>query len=557
MISLFLTNSIDPTRTITLRNKFVAEMRNRFASLMIDIRQAVIELDVFGLVEETRVTVNASGLSSKQYDFPRNDQKVEAFVKWLKAKNEEYFFTDGKQGLRMAFDLISSDPNSARSTWMKLYIDSAYQQGIRRARQELRKKGIEIDEGQLGGEPIVSAFNGPVHADRVGLIYTRAYSSLQGITAEMESVVSDVLAMGLADGRGPREIARLLNKAITGDGTGADLSIIDSLGRKVPARRRAEVLARTEVIRAHHSANIGEYKAAGILGINVQVEWLTAGDSRVCPKCSPMNGKLFQIDDAEYIIPAHPQCRCVALPYIPEDSPGRQEVLPKPDNSNSDAPNPWAPVWKTDAEISLMDYQTIGHQSINEYLRKGEFGTTPFMDKRITDIDSLFDKEVAQPVKLFRGDNGGASFDLFKHSGIKKEMSDLGLNFANHDSFLNSSPPSGKNWNEYLTEKLSGEIFEDKAFISTAKSKAIVDKKFADFAPFTPQGGQGIFHIKGISKSLNVDAITEKRLRESERLLPRGTKFKINKVTVLMGKTDGKTGPVIEGFKLRWDIEII
>jgi len=319
MISLFLTNSIDPTRTITLRNKFVAEMRNRFASLMIDIRQAVIELDVFGLIEETRVTVNASGLSSKQYDFPRNDQKVEAFVKWLKAKNEEYFFTDGKQGLRMAFDLISSNPNSARSTWMKLYIDSAYQQGIRRARQELRKKGIEIDEGQLGGEPIVSAFNGPVHADRVGLIYTRAYSSLQGITAEMESVVSDVLAMGLADGRGPREIARLLNKAITGDGTGADLSIIDSLGRKIPARRRAEVLARTEVIRAHHSANIGEYKAAGILGINVQVEWLTAGDDRVCPKCSPMNGKLFLIDDAEYIIPAHPQCRCVALPYIPED----------------------------------------------------------------------------------------------------------------------------------------------------------------------------------------------------------------------------------------------
>jgi len=319
MISLFLTNSIDPTRTITLRNKFVAEMRNRFASLMIDIRQAIVELDVFGLVEETRVTVNASGLSSKQYDFPRNDQKVEAFVKWLKAKNEEYFFTDGKQGLRMAFDLISSDPNSARSTWMKLYIDSAYQQGIRRARQELRKKGIEIDEGQLGGEPIVSAFNGPVHADRVGLIYTRAYSSLQGITAEMESVVSDVLAMGLADGRGPREIARLLDKAITGDGTPSDLSIIDSLGRKIPSRRRAEILARTEIIRAHHSANIGEYKAAGILGINVQVEWLTAGDSRVCPKCAPLNGKLFSIDDAEYIIPAHPQCRCVALPYIPEN----------------------------------------------------------------------------------------------------------------------------------------------------------------------------------------------------------------------------------------------
>lgn len=315
-----MVNSIDPTRTITLRYRFVAEVRSRFSSLMADIKEAVIELDVLAMSpEQPRLTFNAAGLSSKQFDFPRSDQKIEAFVEWLRGKNQEYLLSSrrNRTGINIFTDQLSTKPTEARESWMSTFIDSGYQQGIRRARQELKRKGIEIDDGAFGGDGIQVAFNGPVHADRVGLIYTRAYSSLKGITAEMESVVSDVLAMGIADGKGPREIAKSLDKAITGDG--ANLEIVDSLGRKIPARRRAEILARTEVIRAHHSANIGEYKAAGLMGIQIQAEHLTAGDARVCPKCAPLNGKIYKLDEAENIIPVHPQCRCVAIPYIPKD----------------------------------------------------------------------------------------------------------------------------------------------------------------------------------------------------------------------------------------------
>lgn len=318
----FIVNSIDPTKTITIRNRFVAEVRSRFGRLMADIKEAVIELDVLALSQEQqRLSLNASGLSTKQFDFPRSDQKIEAFVKWLRGKSEEYLLSSRRKrtGINITFDNLLTNPTEARDSWISTFIDSAYQRGIRRARQELKCKGIEIDDGSEGLEtdPIQVSFNGPVHVDRVGLIYTRAYTSLKSITAEMESTVSDVLAMGIADGKGPREIARLLDKAITGDG--ASLEIIDSLGRKIPARRRAEILARTEVIRAHHSANIGEYKAAGLMGIQIQAEHLTAGDDRVCSICAPLNGKRYSIEEAEYIIPVHPQCRCVALPYIPED----------------------------------------------------------------------------------------------------------------------------------------------------------------------------------------------------------------------------------------------
>lgn len=318
--TFFLVHSIDPTRTITLRHRFVQDIDRRFGQLTKDITEALVDVDALGLTfpspRPALPFTNASGLSTRQFDFPRNDQKVTAFVEWLKKKNEEYLLSAGRSGLR-TIGQISANPSAARASWMSTYLDSGYQQGIRRARQELKKQGVQIDDGQLGGDPITVAFNGPVHADRIGLIYTRAYSSLQGITSAMESTVSDVLAMGLADGRGPREIARQLNKAITGMGESMDL--VDSLGRFVPAKRRAEILARTEVIRAHHSANIGEYKSAGALGITIMAEHLTAGDSRVCPICAPLNGKKYNLSEAENMIPVHPQCRCVAIPYIVEN----------------------------------------------------------------------------------------------------------------------------------------------------------------------------------------------------------------------------------------------
>jgi SPP1 gp7 family putative phage head morphogenesis protein len=289
---------------------------------MSDVNQAIVDLDVLGLSESESsymVLSNATGLTRRQYDFPTSEEKITAFSDWLKKQNELYFFTGGRQGIQ-TFGELNIGADTARDSWINLYIDSAYQRGIRRARQELKKAGVEINDGMQGildSDPIQVAFNTPLHADRVGMIYTRAFSSLKEITASMESTISDVLAIGIAEGRGPREIAGALNKAITGQGD--DLGILDSLGRKIPAKRRAETIARTEVIRSHHSANIGEYKAAGIAGVSVQVEWLAAGDSRMCPECGRLNGKIFSIDEIEHMIPVHPNCRCVAIPYIPDN----------------------------------------------------------------------------------------------------------------------------------------------------------------------------------------------------------------------------------------------
>ena len=43
---------------------------------------------------------------------------------------------------------------------------------------------------------------------------------------------------------------------------------------------------------------------------------MTAQDEKVCSQCLALQGKIFSLDEIEPMIPLHPNCRCIALPYI-------------------------------------------------------------------------------------------------------------------------------------------------------------------------------------------------------------------------------------------------
>jgi SPP1 gp7 family putative phage head morphogenesis protein len=80
------------------------------------------------------------------------------------------------------------------------------------------------------------------------------------------------------------------------------------------------LLARTEIIRAHAEGTLNNFELAGLENVELQAEFLTAGDDRVCPICSALSGKIYSIKEARGIIPVHPNCRCTWLPYDPEVS---------------------------------------------------------------------------------------------------------------------------------------------------------------------------------------------------------------------------------------------
>ena len=289
----------DPTRTMVLRNRFVKEVNRRFASFYRAIYVALVKDDILALKPNPL-------LIQQRFDFPTNTQKMEAFMEWINQLVEQDLLSLGT---------MPQLGQARQAAWTDLYVSDSYKRGVQRARYEMRKAGMPVPSLEKTGG-LSASMSTPFHLDRVGMAFLRTYEDLKGITNSMSSQISKVVSMGLIDGDGPALIARKLNATIMAGG--GDLSMTDALGRFIPARRRAQTLARTEVIRSHHMGMMQEYKNWAVEGVFVQAEWSTANDDRVCPICASLEGTVYTLEEAENLIPRHLNCRCIMLPKVVE-----------------------------------------------------------------------------------------------------------------------------------------------------------------------------------------------------------------------------------------------
>lgn len=299
-------SSYDPSMTTTLRNVFSRNMNRRFTELVTVVKRAVVEEDVFGLKPKTH-TLQMTTPGKEAFIFRRDSEKVEEFMKWLQ--------TQVDKGI-LEVTTFQQIGKSIESAWTNLYISDSYKRGLLRARSEMIKAGMDIPSmDQSGGVDVW--MRSPFHLERLGLLFTRTFNDLKGITAAMDMQIARVLAQGIADGDGMLLLARKLVATINGTGMG-DLGITDTLGRFIPASVRAEMLARTEIIRAFSEATLNEMQNWGVEGVNALCEFHSANDDRVCEKCQHLEGKIYTIDEAHGIIPVHPRCRCIWLPWVEE-----------------------------------------------------------------------------------------------------------------------------------------------------------------------------------------------------------------------------------------------
>lgn len=294
-------NQYDPTRTMSIRNAFTKELNRRFTLLKKEIIQAVVTDDVFG-IEKTppanyQLLHTYASPGHKAYQFGTSSQKVDEFMKWVNGRVEA--------GI-LQTSTLNQVGTGANAAWTNLYIQDSYKRGVMRARYEMEKNGFGVPSMEKTGG-IAMSMSTPFHIDRLGLMYSRTFSELKGVTSAMDQQISRILSQGMADGDGPRLLARKLVSTIDGSGDGT-LGIKDTLGRFIPAQRRAEIMARTEIIRTHHQATIQEYRNWGVEGVNVMAEFKTAGDARVCEACASLEGTVWTLEQIEPMIPVHPLC---------------------------------------------------------------------------------------------------------------------------------------------------------------------------------------------------------------------------------------------------------
>jgi len=292
----------DPTRTIHLRNAFVRDLNKRFRALRGIIRRAIVEQDCFGMLDRKfKVTALAAFdfflPERKAFAFPRSEEKVNAFMSWLQGQEAKGLLEIGT---------MQQIGTSTETAWTNKYIKDSYQRGIIRARMEMKNAGYKVPPiSETGG--ISASMSTPFHVERCGLLFSRTFQELKGITSQMDTQMSRVLSQGLADGKNPGEIAKLLTKTISGPA--GNLGITDILGRFIPVEKRAQTLARTEIIRAHSQGMIQEAKSWAVENVHVIAEWVTAG-YKVCPLCAGLEGRTFSLDEAMNLLPYHPNCRC-------------------------------------------------------------------------------------------------------------------------------------------------------------------------------------------------------------------------------------------------------
>lgn len=283
----------DPSRTLTLQREYAQHLRAPFGELISVIRRRIGQDDIFGLelfsgnIEDPPV-----------FRFESDPDKQDEFLDWLETQEEEEILT-------------TIDRNNNQ------YVRHSYSRGLDFADEMLRQEGITIPAG------MDNPFDTPVHQDELQRLYTRNYEELQGITSAMRQEISRELTDGFAAGLGPEEMAANLSDRV------------DKVGR-----HRATTLARTEVIQAHSDATLNRYEEMGITNVTVQAEFRTAGDRRVCPVCSALEGQTrdqpmtidetrnetFTFNPSDSSIPdslrgefrkqppLHPNCRCVILP---------------------------------------------------------------------------------------------------------------------------------------------------------------------------------------------------------------------------------------------------
>ncbi len=260
------TSNQDPTRTTGIRRKMAAEAFKRFRFLKGQVREIL----------QTWPAEPDLGLS-------------EGFMEWLDGAVERIILArDGGPVARMKTNRTHSDAPQ----WMAIALDQAFDRGMRQAVNEIEKQMPDL----LSLEAVAKK---QATQRRKEAMITRALEELTNATQQMQTQIRRELVSGIEAGEHPRVIARRINDRV------------DKVGV-----HRARMIARTEVVRAHHKAQMSAYREAEADGVKVKAEWSTAGDGRVCEECQSLEGRIYSMDEIENMIPVHPNCRCSATPWF-------------------------------------------------------------------------------------------------------------------------------------------------------------------------------------------------------------------------------------------------
>lgn len=251
---------IDPTRTGTLRDRYASAMRRRWLDF-----QALIVGAVTGQAAPAETEVGV--------------ERARILLEPLLA--EIILETVSPRGIPRS--------SGRGSQWQDGFVRQAYRSGAARARAFV--------QAIFGGARPLN-MEAPLHILRLIELLNDNFGDLQEITAVQGEQLRAVLVQSLSEGVGSDETARRIRENI-----------------RTIGRNRSEILARTKIVNAHAEGTLNEYTQQGVTFVQPQVEFITAGDARVCTRCLEIASTdrhglgpgVFPVSQAHGIITVHPR----------------------------------------------------------------------------------------------------------------------------------------------------------------------------------------------------------------------------------------------------------
>lgn len=280
---------LDPSRTFTLRRALGARIKKAFARFRLKLHDLLVKEDALGLTG----TVDQLPVTNQRWSLKNDPDKINAFKQWIKQ------------------ELKSTITSKTEEQLWQSYINKGFEKGVYRGyddisrpaqtRFDLTGKEDEAREHiafRAGSKDqfVKGVLGRPTTVDRVQMLVSRSFTDLEGVTDEMSTRMTRHLTDGLVQGKGPREVAREMDK---------DLNL---------GRNRALTIARTNLVGVQAEGQLHAMEEMGVTEVGVAVEWSTADDGKVCSLCEPLEGVVFKVEEAHGLLPRHPNCRCAFMP---------------------------------------------------------------------------------------------------------------------------------------------------------------------------------------------------------------------------------------------------
>lgn len=168
---------------------------------------------------------------------------------------------------------------------IKLNLPRAYEQGLRRALTHLRREGVDV--GTITGYTAKDM-------EAMAILNANGLELCKSLAADAKKKTKLIISESYLRGESISKISRRIRTEV------APLT-----------RQRADMIARTETIRAYNRAALNQYERYGVK----KFVWIFAGGERSCPTCEEREGAIYEVGEVDEP-PIHPNCRCTIYPVV-------------------------------------------------------------------------------------------------------------------------------------------------------------------------------------------------------------------------------------------------